>query len=205
MNYPIWRSICRRLLPSKDISDLNKNRYNSKIIVRNYNDRNEFNGLFKYLTEKTGGNIHDNHTITVSSNSIQQNDLLGTHHPKFLLEPENKNQDYLAQNGKFDAWVCFDFKNMKIQVTSYSIRSSQKQIGHIKNWVIEVSNDGTNWSVIDERNNCPDLNGPNKTKNYSVQPNQFSRYCRFRHTGEIWSGQIELNAIEFYGSLKFSK
>ena len=47
-----------------------------------FTENNEFNGIIKYLTGKTGGNIHDNGTINVSSNSIYGN----KGHPKNLLD-----------------------------------------------------------------------------------------------------------------------
>lgn len=35
-----------------------------------FQEGHEFEGIFKYLTDKTAGNIHDNGTIEFTSNSI---------------------------------------------------------------------------------------------------------------------------------------
>ena len=81
-----------------------------EIKVFNRQPQNEFNGIIKYLTDKTGGNIHDNGTIEVTSNSIE-----GSNHPKNLLDTCNY---YGPEIKEANFWVCFDFKNMEIEITS---------------------------------------------------------------------------------------
>ena len=98
---------------------------------------------------------------------------------------------------------------MEIEVTNYTIKSSHCSIGHLRSWVLEISNDNSNWKTIDEHKDDSSLNGPNLTRTFSTQKSKFSRYCRFRHTGEYWgykpSGtSIEFNSLEFYGKLKTS-
>lgn len=180
--------------PSKIQNDIRKFEYDGK---------NIFDGIVKYLTKITGGNIHDNETIKVTSNSI----LSDIYHPKTLLNSVKIDKRFspYQSNGTSFAWICFDFKDYLIKLTYYSIQSAywSKNIGHIKSWVIEISNDDKNWEEIDKHDNCHDLNGPNLIKTYKVRPNEFSRYVRFRHTCETWDGgTYGFNAIEFYGSLK---
>ena len=77
-----------------------------------YDNKLEFNGIFKFLTNKSGGNIGDNE---MTSNSINP-----SYHPKNLL---NQTNIYIVKDSIKDAWVCFDFKNMKVGISKYSLKS----------------------------------------------------------------------------------
>lgn len=182
---------------SKDKKD--KDKKDSKFNIQTFvlqNQRN-FDGIFNYLTSKTGGNISDNGTIEVSSNSINRIQS----HPKNLLQ---ESGNYAAESSKKDAYVIFDFKKMKVEITDYTIKASATCC--MKNWVFEVSNDGIDWKIIDQHINCLDLQTPNALRSFKVQKNGFSRFCRIRHNGEFIDYHIGnvmiINRVEFYGKLK---
>lgn len=79
----------------------------------NHTEGRDFDGIIKYLTEKTGGNIPDNGTIEDSSNSI-----------KGELNRVVDHQKTSAYCSKDDgAILCFDFKSRRINLTSYSMLS----------------------------------------------------------------------------------
>ena len=127
-------------LKSKDKSLLKeaKPTQNSEVIMMfEHKESDDLNGIFKYLTNKTHGNIHDNGTIEVTFDSIYP-----SYHPKKLLNT-NENDKY-QQHGSYHSWVYFDFKEKKVNISSYSIKSCNwsKNIGHIKSWVIEISSNG---------------------------------------------------------------
>lgn len=156
----------------------------------------------KYLTDKTGGNIHDNGTIEVTTNSIRES----YEHPKCLLDFKESNY-YAAKFGESNFWVCFDFKDMKIKLTNYSIKSFASSIdGHLKNWVIEISNDGNVFKTIDSHSNNSELKGRLITKTFTIQSCVFARYYRLRHINEFWGCDSKHSSgfakIEFYGELQ---
>lgn len=158
--------------------------------------KEDFNGIIKYLTDKTRGNIHDNKTINVTSNSYCESD-----HPKHLLDFNCENR-YQAQY-KNDSWICFDFKNKRIKITSYSIKSYKSSCHHLKSWILEVSNDGQNWTNIDEHQNCETLNGSGNVGTFNVKSNDFSQYVRLHQTDTPWGGHnLWFHYLEFYGYLK---
>ena len=55
---------------------------------------------------------------------------------------------------------------MQIEIEKYSIKSTGccAGLGHIKNWVLEVSNDKNKWIKIDEQTNYSELNDLIKSK-----------------------------------------
>ena len=71
INSGIWKSICKCILDgfqkkSKQHQNLNE------VIEIKFEQNKEFKGIMNYLSEKTGGNIHDNKTIEITSNSIEK-------------------------------------------------------------------------------------------------------------------------------------
>lgn len=163
-----------------------------------HDKRGDFNGIIKYLTDKTGGNLHDNKTIEVTSNSFCSSD-----HPKNLLDFNWDN--YYQAKSQDDSWVCFDFKNKKVKITNYSIKSHKrdKDRHHLRSWILEISNDGDSWTTIDEHNDCQTLNGNFITGTFGVKPNDFSRYVRLHQTATPWGGHdLWFHYLEFYGYLQ---
>ena len=55
-------------------------------------------------------------------------------------------------------FFCIGFKEHRVIPTNFELSQNS---AHPKSWIIEASNDNDNWDVIDERNNCPFLNGRN--------------------------------------------
>ena len=208
------------MLHSKfEVNDLISNkRYTSKsrlklakchqdILNFDLQEGKEFNGIMKFLVEETGGNIHDNGTIEITSNSINADN-----HPKNLVDYSNNNFYYSKDNG--NAIICFDFKEKSVQLSSYTIQSYDLNAnwGHLKNWVIEQSNDAKNWTEIDSHQDDPTLNGPSIVASFEIPEKenlQYSRFIRIRQTGNSWfftgsHNSIYFPYIEFYGKLKLS-
>ena len=106
--------------------------------------------------------------------------------------------------------LCFDFKDKQVQLTNYSIKSNHWGVNddHLKNWVLEVSNDGNDWKPVDEHSNDSSLNGPYKIATFKTKEIQsFYQFVRLRQTGRNWHGQpgqyhSAFYLFEFYGKLK---
>ena len=172
----------------------------------------EFEGIMHYLTDQTGGNIHDNGTIHISSNSIYDNNIKD-YDPKHLVDYGNNNTYYHSQNAN-GCYICFDFKRYSIQLISYSMKSSYfgKNKGyHWKSWVVEVSNDNVDgsWIIVDEHVDDPTMNNPEQIAVFQNkhQRNEFYRFVRIRQTGPSWFENnshfyIFFPFIEFFGKLR---
>lgn len=172
---------------------------------------NEYNGIIKKLTDENGGrNIHDCGIIEVTSDFTFSNQ--DNHQPKNVVA-FSTNGCFYSRNEN-NATIVFDFKdNLKINIENYSLKSicSGGSYGcHLRNWAIDVSDDGNEWTTIHNVVNCPDMNEPCTIKTFAVYANDLlTRYCRLRVTGENWpqneSNEIHYNIgifqIEFYGYL----
>ena len=148
MNSGIWNSICLHLKKSTNkrssIKKEKKKEEESKdeIIELQHKQGKDFDGIMKYLVDKTGGNIHDNGTIEISANSMYNNS--NSNHPKNIVDYNNSNA-YQA-NGT-SILLQFDFKIRQVQLSSYTIKTNGSR--HLRSWIIETSNDLTNWEIID--------------------------------------------------------
>ena len=92
-------------------------------------------------------------------------------------------------------------------MTSYSIKSyaGYQNWHNLKNWKIEVSNDGNEWTTIDEHKNDSTLNGDRVIGTFKIQQEtQFYRFIRLHQTGQNWANNnyMVFYCIEFYGKLK---
>lgn len=181
-----------------ELKKINENLFKREVISFAHIKGQEFKGIINYLTEITGGNIHENGTINLTSTEPTCKTK-----PEFLLD---QTRDYHFNENDI---ICYDFKDMKIKISSYTIKSMDNSVGHIKNWAIEISDDNKSWTEIDHHRNDPTLNSPGKIATFDVKPNNFSRFCRFRHIGDYWQYKegivalsIRINSIEFYGQLK---
>lgn len=194
-------------LKSKN-ENLKKERNENLIEIQHQNGK-EFQGIFKYLTDITGGNIHDNQTLCVSSNSI----CSSSYHPKNLLNFDQDNI-YHSENIDNNAYIRFDFKEKSIQLFSYTIKSYDCSNGNgaLRSWVIEVSNDETNWQIVDQHSNDSTLNGSKIVATFNIQnrSNNFYRFIQLRRTGPNWHSSskyyyIYFYCFEIYGKLKLVK
>ena len=94
-----------------------------------------------------------------------------------------------------------------MNLTGYSLKSQPREKGnaHPVHWVIEGSNDGSTWEILD-RKDTQDLNGYSLEKTYLLahENPEWFQYVRFRHTGRNASGTYNLNltSIEFFGSVR---
>ena len=207
INKSIWASICQRLLPSKEVqvsdSRYSTNKSMKSIIEFKIKKGSEMKGIINFLTEKTGGNIHNNKTIEITASSTTSNS------PENTVDFQNSNCFY--SKSEPNSFICYDFKERQIQLTNYSIRRHHYfQNGcNLKSWIIEGSNDGSKWTKIDEHSNDSSLNGSQNSPDQNIatfsvlQSNSFYRFIRLRQTGQSWrnDNNICIEAVEMYGKL----
>lgn len=180
-----------------------------------YNEGAQFEGILKYLTRLNQTNIYDNKTIKITTNSMHTDDIHyfvkkpNFYHPKNMIDYDKDNEYKSTDVG--GAIVCFDFKDKFVNLSKYQIQTSMKEKSttHLKNWVIEVSEDGSNWFEIDRRKNDESLNEPRKSNVFDIQNpnNNFYRYLRLRQIGTSHyncenCNIFSISRFDFYGQIK---
>lgn len=205
INRETWDSLADRLL-QKTIKNSNDNDLiQIKSRERNkppksivYESGCEFKGVFNFLKKES--TINEEVEITYSSKGD------GSSEPENLLLFEDPTKNFYTDNLQ-NSWICFEFKKRKIIPLNYTIRTYNwtSNVSHLKSWVIEGSNDNSNWLVVDEEIDCPFLNGKSfvHTFNINNEQNKPFKYLRIRQTGPNWANYnfLKFDSIEFYGTL----
>jgi hypothetical protein len=128
------------------------------------------------------------------------------------LHPKNAADVAAATNfvsaNEPNQWIAYDFGQKVLRLTHYAVKSrtdGRPGSNNPKDWVIEVSDDGTTWTVVDQREGNSDLNGTASVMAFPVQKEvDGCRFVRFRQTGPAHSGKnfLVLSAFEVFGSLR---
>ena len=182
-----------------------------------------FEGIISYLKQITFDSVDgsSDHLKLTGTGTDQRFPLSN------LLLFEYKDADRIYTNRKHhltkdDAWIEYDFGKRKINVTSYSIRTSYflNDCFHPKSWKIMGSNDHQNWELIDIKENNEELNGSRRACRFKcTNQNGFFRYIKYiqieNHRRKIQYSRgkpnmemcqyiIGLSAMEFFGSITTS-
>jgi hypothetical protein len=161
-----------------------------------------FEGLISCLTKAAGGNPHDKELISATGASHY-----GSSNARNVAE--FGTETYFGSNNIENQWMCYDFKDLRVSVTHYLIRTPDRDQGwcHLRSWVIEGSQDGSNWTELDRRENDPRLNGPKSTCNCEIRNVIETRFVRIRSIGPTWRADhyLWLTAFELFGALGIPK
>jgi uncharacterized coiled-coil protein SlyX len=150
-------------------------------------------GIISYLTRKHGGNVHDKRIVTITSKSVYQDK------PGYAARnvSDLTSGSYFHSKDEPDEWVCWDFHEMRVRPTHYTITSQW-----LKSWVVESSLDGEAWTEIDRKTD-KDGNGLGMTASFAVSKSVECRFVRLTQTGWNHYGDDDLviEAFEFFGTL----
>jgi len=164
-------------------------------------------GIIAYLTEKSGGNVHRNGVVAVTSSKPYN------FNPRFAAQ----NVANLGDTSVFlsayrcddiaharNNWICYDFKERKVVPTHYSLRSHLGCKGaHMMNWIVEQSADGQNWTEIDRKENCTGLFRKGFPLTCPVSGGVDCRFIRLVNVGKNSAGSdcMSISGWEIFGLL----
>lgn len=207
MDVRIWQRLKKRLV-NGGLATGNPERHTS---VRRKNfpyARDSLSGIIAHLTEECGGNVYDKGVVGITGGPIYNDELYGLKHVATLTKPEGDRPHFNSHHSEEEQTICYDFKGMRIRPTAYTLRSyyNKANVAHLKSWVIEVSNDMIDWTIIDKKEPNDDLNGPFYIKGYEIQTSvPLCRYIRLRRVGNThWSSCNTcfcLTGFEVFGEL----
>ena len=203
-----WQSLSYLIQKSSiDTIELaQKNSKNNRYHILHKNTKfekgGEFKGIIQYLKKLNQYNLKD--VIEITASSVRDDSEIYSF--QHAIEYDDL-ESYFESEDSDDSWICFDFKDKKIKLENYTLRSFNKgkSSGHLKSWVIEASNDENkkDWKIVDKHENCDLLQGQNFVHTFSVQnENKESfRYIRIRQTGfeSSYCHYLTIAAIEFFG------
>lgn len=169
--------------------------------VIEFDGKNPLRGMFAYLRSKShGSNIVDANLISITAAAINEqvdSDV------RYLVDL-NINSYYVSKDEE-NQWIKFDFRDRIAEVHCYTIKTNLNGGNdHLRNWVIEVSNNDQDYSQITREENNVTLNAPGNLVVYRILGRAIpGRYVRIRQTGMNWAQRnlLVIAQMEFFGIL----
>jgi hypothetical protein len=161
----------------------------------------DVDGLIRFLGRISRGNPHDKGIISAIGTAY---DGQACYQARNVIELET-DSIFCSKNAA-DQWVGYDFKDMRVAVTHYFLRSNGEGVGgeHLRSWVIEGSDDGSEWRELDRRENVDFLNKTNGSYVFAIPSVVESRFIRLRSIGPNWAGNqyLSVRAFELFGGVR---
>jgi hypothetical protein len=159
-----------------------------------------FSGIIAALTHIHRANVHECGVLKLTSSSAHSAAPFAP--ISNLVELTTRN--HYASDNISDSWICWDFVNLRVTPTHYAIRSDAWR-ADLRSWVLEGSNDGASWTLLDDRPNDEALKGQGSwaVGSWAVARPAKVRMVRIRATGRNHRGDdhVSFSAVEFFGNL----
>ena len=199
INKSIWDSLSYRL--EQEISTESRDAYQKshKEFLNNRYLGKRYEKIIQHLREEHHGNVHTKNIIHITSSPIYSEEY------KVENVVEENDNTFFQTVSETNPWIQFDFKERKVLLDHYTLKTFNcpENNGHLKNWILEVSNDGKIYEEIDRQENCNLLNGMSNTATFKVSCSTPQKFVRITRIGPNWSSYqgIAINHIEFSGFL----
>lgn len=196
MNNMTWKSVSKRLRNEIKLKKIESKRYIKNNFLFKIENDNKFNGIIQHLLTKSKGEIQNKIYITSSTLDDQL-------HSQYCALSFNDPEKYFASKNQPNQWICFDFKEHKVKITNYTIRTFGGK-NNPKFWVIEGSVNGVDFTILDTQENCEYTKNSNSCHTFKIESEQAKnafRYIRFRQTDKNWfkNDYLRINSFEIYG------
>ena len=156
-------------------------------------------GIFHYLS-----NVFDTKEVSTIV-TVTSSPFNPQYPPQNVIDRADNDMVYFESNNEPNSWISFDFKDLKISLSHYALKTWfwPENFQHLRSWVVEGSDNGEDWTELDQRTNTNDLNDSLAFRRFKCSMNLYCRYIRIRSIDTDHSGSslLILNAIEFYGRL----
>jgi len=105
---------------------------------------------------------------------------------------------------KVNAFWMIDFKNMKVNVTGYTLKHyASWNIEALRSWKVEGKNPGGSWKLIAQYDNDTSLKGKGGTATFKVNSTEFFQQISLMMTGKNDNGHwmLACSGVELYGTV----
>lgn len=205
MTARLWSKICNRFCNPENSKE---NRYSGpkgRDFLFDGQKEHFLDGIISQLTKECGGSVHEKGIVEVTASSEESDSCRKAKNAVLF----NDTKNWFCSKSIKNSWLRYDFKNKKVRPTHYAIKSKPYGPGdrHPQHWVIEGSNSGEDWKVLDTQKDVKSLNDNSVTCAFEIQEklgkNEFYRFLRIRQTGlnACNSNWLGFSCLEFFGSM----
>jgi hypothetical protein len=150
LTFSIWTRLSNRLVLPVSPRSANSRFFKGDLFIPFEQDA--LSGLICKLTKRFGGNVCDSGIVSVSvahTHLTQYGREFNIGDPKVIFDLDSRVGWY--DQNKDPTWLRIDFPRHRIQVASYSIKFGKESTRYTQQWILEGSNDGTSWQMLDDR------------------------------------------------------
>jgi len=157
-----------------------------------------FSGIIKHLHDKSEYD-YSSIKVTASGQSVRSYGK-----PEEVISPKFEGE--WTSNNEQNSWFMVEFKNHKIEVCGYTIKTYNGTTNgtHMKSWIVEGSTDGVAWITIDAVTNSQDLNKSDAILSKTIRPIGEHSLIRIKQTDKNHFGThcMSLARFELFGTIK---
>jgi hypothetical protein len=155
-----------------------------------------FDDIIAGLTAEHGGNVSNQSIVAISSSIYSESPTYAARNAADLTNTSN----HFHSKNEANQWLCYDFKNRKVRLAHYSIHPYSGNYC-LRSWIVESSLDGSNWSILDRRENNDEMTSAHSIGIFTVSQSNESRFIRLRQIGKNAQGDdlLVLYACELFG------
>jgi hypothetical protein len=192
----LWRTITNRLSEGDSAVRPLSRRYPTGFHPWN---GSPLDGIITYLTRRYGGNVDERGIVIVSASS---EDTKSWGFARNAVNLVNHQHDSFYSHRGDNQWLCYDFKDRRIELSDYSIAAHTSNY-FLRSWMVEGSEDGSTWNVLDERKDNTEADSSHPITTFSVSTRMKCRFIRLRQTGKsCCNGDcLILYGLEVFGCL----
>jgi hypothetical protein len=161
-----------------------------------YVSNGDSNGLFYYIGTSALTVAWINPSTSGQITASSSGNFNASYEPPRATD---RTDDYPWHSNGAASWIKFDLELYRIRVDDYTLRTrTDYQYGtYLTDWILEGSNDDSDWTAIDTRNGQTYTHST--TTRYTTTPTVGYRYLRIRDTSA--NSHMVIGEVEFYGSL----
>lgn len=197
----------RDVYSTKNLNEDHFKRYvygNYQLFPFNEDKEKSLKGIINHLNNKCSGNSFEKSIIDIKLSSYGFGEIKN-------LVNFNEDSHYFFSKDIPNSWVQYDFKNIKVRPTHYTIRSSKEEnkVDHPRNWVIQGSDTGLDgdWIDLDLRKDIECIEEPKSLHTFFIQTplkqDEYYRFLRILQNGINAYNRhyLDFSCIEFFGSI----
>ena len=157
--------------------------------------KNIFDGIFVYVNRVSISEQSELISINGSKNFVYTVENTGIHD---FFSPHEKTYIVIEQNY---SWLSFTFNTININITGYSIKSTNVSTRTIRDWTLEAKNNDSDWVLLHNMTNYNDFM-TNDSKYFSVENGVYNSFKLTKlNINSDNTGFFDLHGFEVFGQI----
>ena len=161
---------------------LNRNNYSTNFLLYKevFINSVDLKGVISKMYHKNPQKFKKNIIATTDASDVSRETLY------YGLDPTTgANERFISTDNSYTTF-SFRFRNIKLNITSYTLVSENTGVAQLKSWNFSCSINGLKWNILHSAVNNSDMKGKSLNKTYHVTSLGLYSQCKIEQTGPSW-------------------